>query len=566
MTVRAPMLLDSQMREIRRLEPASLSLTLNGEPPSTADMTLALDRENPIPMRAWIRLYTIHGDAGIYRVSASDTEYDTMQQRLTLEHGITSLRDTVIPSIEDIEEESEISESAVDMLSSLIGRQNNPIWQAGTCAASETVILDQNGRTLFDMLLDMMDQLPEYDLSLDQSSFPWTVSIVEKAKVVTAEGRLSRNLGSVRVTYDDSELCTRVYMPGLENGYMDADTQGIYGIVEASYYLSSETERGEAERIAERYLMKRKEPAISVELDAVDLSEATGETIDAFTVGKKFRLTIPAYGVIVDQWITGLAYADVYGDPDHVTVTLGNRIADISQRAAKTKTEAQNAARSASGAGSGGVRATTTVIAKELRDHDEYITALEDGINVFRIDDASVTVDQAIVKLFAQQRDLYTGGKDAIMETLRQAGVTVDASKSLVELFASMATTYDGRIDTAESRITVNADNIELKVSKNGVISSINQTAETIKIQASRINLEGYVTADNLYSTIAAMTSVSARNLTVSGELWVMGSSSSSRAEWQSTNVVSTVDLANSVVKKRTLYYLGMNPSSEWTV
>lgn len=37
-----------------------------------------------------------------------------------------------------------------------------------------------------------------------------------------------------------------------------------------------------------------------------------------------------------------------------------------------------------------------------------------------------------------------------------------------------------------------------MKVNKNGVISSINQTAETIKIQASKINLEGYVTVTDL--------------------------------------------------------------------
>ena len=43
--------------------------------------------------------------------------------------------------------------------------------------------------------------------------------------------------------------------------------------------------------------------------------------------------------------------------------------------------------------------------------------------------------------------------------------------------------------------------NITTKVSKNGVISSINQTAETITIQASKINLSGYVTADSLATT-----------------------------------------------------------------
>jgi phage-related protein len=47
------------------------------------------------------------------------------------------------------------------------------------------------------------------------------------------------------------------------------------------------------------------------------------------------------------------------------------------------------------------------------------------------------------------------------------------------------------RITTAESSITQNAQNIESKVSKDGVISSINQSAESVKIQASKVEIDG---------------------------------------------------------------------------
>lgn len=49
----------------------------------------------------------------------------------------------------------------------------------------------------------------------------------------------------------------------------------------------------------------------------------------------------------------------------------------------------------------------------------------------------------------------------------------------------------DGRLSTAESTITQHADEIELKVSKDGVISSINQSAEEIQIEASRVAIDG---------------------------------------------------------------------------
>lgn len=48
------------------------------------------------------------------------------------------------------------------------------------------------------------------------------------------------------------------------------------------------------------------------------------------------------------------------------------------------------------------------------------------------------------------------------------------------------------------SRITQNADAIELRVEKNGVISSINQSSESITINANKLNLSGYVTVSGL--------------------------------------------------------------------
>lgn len=52
-------------------------------------------------------------------------------------------------------------------------------------------------------------------------------------------------------------------------------------------------------------------------------------------------------------------------------------------------------------------------------------------------------------------------------------------------------------MDYAKSEIKQLADSIELKVEKNGVISSINQTAEAVKINANKINLNGAVSVTN---------------------------------------------------------------------
>lgn len=71
------------------------------------------------------------------------------------------------------------------------------------------------------------------------------------------------------------------------------------------------------------------------------------------------------------------------------------------------------------------------------------------------------------------------------------------------------ALTSDVRI--AEASITVMANQIQSKVSAGDIASTINQTAQSVLIQASKIDLDGYVTADYL-----AANTITVHGLTVS--------------------------------------------------
>lgn len=64
----------------------------------------------------------------------------------------------------------------------------------------------------------------------------------------------------------------------------------------------------------------------------------------------------------------------------------------------------------------------------------------------------------------------------------------ITQTANAITLEAQRASAAEGQLS---SRITINAEGIETKVSKNGVISSINQTAEAVKIQASKIQITG---------------------------------------------------------------------------
>lgn len=71
----------------------------------------------------------------------------------------------------------------------------------------------------------------------------------------------------------------------------------------------------------------------------------------------------------------------------------------------------------------------------------------------------------------------------------------ITQTANAITLEAQRASNAEGALS---SRITVNAEGIQTKVSKNGVISAINQTAETIRISASKIELDGHTVAQSI--------------------------------------------------------------------
>lgn len=73
--------------------------------------------------------------------------------------------------------------------------------------------------------------------------------------------------------------------------------------------------------------------------------------------------------------------------------------------------------------------------------------------------------------------------------------ITANANGLSAEI--ARASNAEGSLST---RITANANGLTTKVEKNGVISSINQSSESVTINASKVNLSGYVTVSSLGS------------------------------------------------------------------
>jgi hypothetical protein len=118
--------------------------------------------------------------------------------------------------------------------------------------------------------------------------------------------------------------------------------------------------------------------------------------------------------------------------------------------------------------------------------------------------------DDAIISTVTQSTQ-YANDKQNLQTQINQ-------NANSLSLTASDVSSLQGRVASAESSLTIQAGQISSKVSVGGIISAINQSAERIEIEASRISLNGVVTA-NEYFRIYSDGSMQCVNGTFSGTL-----------------------------------------------
>lgn len=311
MTVMYPRLLDQNMALIRRIEPVSGSLDLNLDPLSGAE--LELKPGDSIPERSWVAMYTEHGLAGIFRSKPQRDRYGERSTSVSLVHGATELNDYLTGKSDQAQA------AANTVISTIFSAYNGTHWVLGTVSPTASVVYSLNNSGVLDALVDIMEQLPGYMITFDQSVHPWRLNIVQRPSEVTAQGRLSRNIQSVEISRDDSSLCTRVYYGDGSSYVQDSTAVARYGVIEHRISDSSLT-TAQLQTMANLYLDSHKAPKLSVTISAVDLSRITGEPLDQITLGSRYRLAIPdaetEENQVIEQIVCAVRYNDLFGDPN----------------------------------------------------------------------------------------------------------------------------------------------------------------------------------------------------------------------------------------------------------
>lgn len=523
--------LDGDMRELRRLHPTQQSVDDRVTPLSTASLTLPEGEH--AAFGEWVEVFTQNCSAGVYRVVSASETY-TGEASAELEHGTCALGDAIIPG------KGTISGTLTEVLSAMLGYQvvkagGAALWALGSIATNAQASFEHEGTNLLSAVLAVVPD--GYMLTFDQSALPWRLGVAKMAATAECEGRLSRNLRGVTVTVDDEDFCTRIYCNMLPSpGYMDGPTVGTWGIKAKTITAQENVTQESLTAYITQYLEDHKNPRVSIECDAEDLSAITGERIDRLEKGRLFRLALPDYGVAMEERILSVHTGSAYDDPERVRLTLANSIRDTADTLVYIENSVNGGASSSSARGGyvrggGGSGISPASVLDMLKKAETYITEDEAWTR-----EAGIRIESNTAEMYATKQAIvgdWTGDVETIDALIKAStdngglvAMLVGRKNSSEEVNALISATAAGgglitlkasqadfdkmgkRVDSAEASIKVNSDSIELKVSKNGVISAINQTAESVKIKASKINLEGYVTASQLSALEAQLANV----------------------------------------------------------
>ena len=324
------------LQEAGRFSPESMPLTLCER---QSQASIAIGPEVPeIIVGDWLQDMDEPGEGIVWRVKTVEKQPLLESRTLQLEHLINTLKDELmfgeVTPKTITGNNSAVNCTAAEAVAYILGRQS--IWTLGSVDSAYSAISNPysfNGESLFAALESVTASLEDAYWEYSFDTFPFVLSIKKLDSTVDSEMRASRNIQTLRYTVDRSRMYTRFYPIGKNNLHLDGDyvsrNEEIYGTISKTETDQSKATKAELLRWANERISRHCEPSVTVTIAGLELSEATGEPLDHFTINKKCRVPLPDYGTTITEKVTKLQWADKIKEKEKVTVTLANLLEDV---------------------------------------------------------------------------------------------------------------------------------------------------------------------------------------------------------------------------------------------
>ena len=291
-----------------------------------------------IEQDSWFLDETTPGEGIVWRIQNIRQIFSTNTPTVNLEHVINTLKDKII-----------FGEVGPEQITGTVG--------ATTCTARQAIqyILSYqsdwtlgdfdydsvsnpykfDGETLLEALEKVSETLDDAWWSMDTSVYPFELSITEKTNKIGSELRASRNLISIEKTIEKGGMYTRFYPVGKDDlqitGYFVERNTDIYGVKEKEETDQSLTTEAELIAWANERLNKHAEPIVTIVVDGLELSNATGEALDRIRLGMFCQIPLPEYETTITERIVEKNYPDAKNSPEVVKFTMANKREDVTK-------------------------------------------------------------------------------------------------------------------------------------------------------------------------------------------------------------------------------------------
>ena len=467
-----------------RIDAESLALNLM-ERKSTA--TLSLGPEAPgVTVGEWMIDDTEPGAGIVWRVKAVDETFNTRTRAVTLEHVINTLRDASIFGEHKTEtiagDEKAKTVGARQAIEYAMGFQS--IWTLGEFEFSASAAYSFNGEDVFTAIEKVCSTLDNPWWDYDLTRLPFRLNIRHRSSAKACEMRMGRNIATLRKTVDRSQMYTRIYPIGKKNLHIAGDyiskNESIWGRKDKVETDQSQETEEALRSWAQDRLNRHCEPLVTITIGGLELSRATGESLDHLVLGTVCQVPLPEFKTVITERITKLAWSDKIKEPESVTVTLCNVQQDL---ASIISQQASN--------NGGGARAA----AKEAQEDHAWFVDTESHVAMV----AEAIIGQGPDGVdWSRVAQIVVDGEGIHMRVVRAEGSLVTMSgriemneESLTSLYEK--TGIDGleEGDTLYSKIVQTADSISTEVvrateAEGSLSTRITQTAESITSEVQR--------------------------------------------------------------------------------
>ena len=319
----------------RKIPLEAMSIQMK-ERDSTATMTPA--DMTGIQVNSWVRDETEPGKGIVWRVRSISQAFATKTPTVQLEHTIVTLKDVILfgeHKADAITGNAKATTCTAEQAIKYILRKQND-WTLGAFDfknVSNPYKFD--GDTLFEAIETVTNSLQDAWWDYDFSTYPFKLNIRKKTSTKECELRARRNLKTITKSIDKSGMYTRFYPIGQKDLHIDGDyvekNAGTYGVISHVETDQSITDKAELRRWAEEQLKLHAEPTVTIDVEGLELADATGEQMDRMKLGAVCGIPLPEYGTEINERIVSLTYQDKIKNPEVVKITLANNRTDVTK-------------------------------------------------------------------------------------------------------------------------------------------------------------------------------------------------------------------------------------------